>query len=98
MDVTDTEMRAAELVYERDYGEKVAFSDIPEEERGRIIQEIRDRVERIERFVTQDILVKKIGKSPLAPRRVAAPALLSFLVIGAILLIALVVLHFIGLA
>ena len=88
MDVNETEMRATEIVYEKEHGEKVSFSDISEEERTQILKRIRARVMRIEQFVTHDMLEHKMSEGRRTPRRYM---IVSFTLIGIIIAIIIVV-------
>jgi len=89
MDANETEKRAAELVYERDHGLKVSFLEIPEEEKARILKEIRARAMRIEQFVTHDMLVEKIGEARRTPRRHMVAAIVSGFMMLVLVLVAL---------
>ncbi len=86
-DVTETERRAAEIVYEHDHGQKLAYDDIPEEERDEILKRIRARVARIEQFVTHDMLVRKIGEQRWNPVRFTRPAALTAVIMSIVILI-----------
>jgi hypothetical protein len=87
MDVTDTEMRACEISYERTHGRTIAFADIPEPERDAILREIRARVLGIEQHVTHDMLVNAIAEQRRTPSRFTAPAVAAAIVMAALTLI-----------
>jgi len=69
VDVTESEMRAAEIVYKRDHGVAVSYSQIPEEDREAILREITARVLQIEQFVAHDMLDRKVSEGRFTPRR-----------------------------
>ena len=69
MDISETEMRAVEIVYERENGQKLAFTEIPDDAIEPILRQIRERALRIEQFVTHDMLVSKIAEGRRTPRR-----------------------------
>lgn len=77
MEATVPEMRAAEMVYEKEHGSATSFESIPADERETILKRIRARVLRIEEFVTHDMLVDKISEKRKIPRRHMRAALLS---------------------
>ena len=89
MDVSDIEMRACELAYENAHGQKLGFAEIPENERDVILKEIRARVLRIEQHVTHDMLVRKIGEDRWMPQRFMIPALITAVVMAALIFIGL---------
>jgi len=82
MAASETEMRAAELVYERDHGHKIEYSEIPIEEREQILREIRTRVLRIEQFVTHEMLDKKLSEGRRTPRRHQLVAFTAMVIIA----------------
>jgi hypothetical protein len=96
IEVTDTEMRAAEIVYERDHGEKLAFDDIPLVERDAILEKIKERVQTIETFVTHDMLIGRLKEGRRIPRRFNVAALGALIIMVAVSLVLLGVLYLLG--
>lgn len=78
-DITEPERRATELVYERDYGSKLTYSEIPEPVRAEILLKIRARAMEIEQFVTHNMLVRRIGEQRWNPTRFTVPALVTLI-------------------
>lgn len=93
MDATAAEMRAAEMVYEKEHGSAISFGSIPLEERESIIKRIRARVLRIEQFVTHDMLVEKISENRRIPRRHMRAALLAGVIGLVLILVALLIVN-----
>lgn len=89
MDVSDIEMRACELSYEKSHGQNLGYAEIPEDERDVILQEIRARVLLVEQHVTHDMLVRKIGEERWTPRRFMGPALVTAVVMAAVIILGL---------
>ena len=89
MDASETEQRACELAYEHAHGVKVVFSEIPEEECEVILKRIRERVLQIEQFATHNMLVRRIGEQRRTPQRFMGPAVVTALVMGALILLGL---------
>lgn len=62
------------------------FGLIPLADRERILKAIRNRVQTIERFVTHDMLIRRIGESRRTPRR----HMLAALAVGALMFIVII--------
>lgn len=98
MDANDVEMRATELAYEHATGRVAAYAEIPDEDRSRILAEVRERAERIERFVLHDMLTKKTSEGRFTPRRFALPALATFVIMAAVVGVGYLILKLLRLA
>jgi hypothetical protein len=81
-DITEPEKRATELVYERDFGSKLAYPDIPDDVRAEILLKVRARAMEIEQFVTHNMLVRKIGEQRWNPARFSVPALITLILMA----------------
>jgi len=85
MELTPNEMRAIEIVYERETHRTVPFAEIPDDDRARIVKQIEGREASVEWFATHNMLDLKISEGRRFPRRHLIAAM-GFLAIMCVLI------------
>ena len=81
INASEAEQRAAVIMFERDTGKKLAFSEIPDGDCTRILGEIRTRMFQVEQNVNQEMLESKTVEDRWSPRRQLIAAVIAAVVV-----------------
>ncbi len=91
VDASETERRAIELVYEKKFGLALGHDAIPASESQEILNEIRERAQRLEQLITQEVLASRIPKGRRIPRSQVVASVGAAIIVSVIGLVFLVV-------